>query len=567
MRRHGLSYLKPVIRLFWSEQRRGLLAGAALAAATVLAGVALLGVSGWFVTATAIAGLTSATALAFDVFAPSAAIRFLAMSRTAARYGERLQTHDATLKVLADLRVRLFKGFAAPGAAKALSFRPARLLFRLTADVDALDTLYLRVLVPGAVAVIAGLTTMIVLGFLSWPLALAVAAAIMIPGIMMPVLAARRAEVPARRRTHAQEALRARSVDLVAGQSELALAGELHAQRGRVLDADTRESEADVALNRIETNTGFGFDLVTACILAGVLLAGASLSEAGTISAPLAALALLIAFAALEPFAALRRGALELGRTLLAARRLAPRFEGTPDTTEFQPATPGPGSALSLDAVTMQYEGRTAPAVSALSLSIAKGEKVALIGASGTGKSSIMALFAGEAAPVSGSVSALPTTLLTQRTELFQDTLRANLKLALPAAGDETLMNALDAAGLGETVRGLPAGLDTELGEKGLGLSGGQARRLALARLLLRDTPVWLLDEPTEGLDGPTARDVMARIDERAIDERTLLIATHIRREAEIADRLLIMNSGRIIAAPKRGEPAFQAALAALRPD
>ena len=105
------------------------------------------------------------------------------------------------------------------------------------------------------------------------------------------------------------------------------------------------------------------------------------------------------------------------------------------------------------------------------------------------------------------------------------------------------------------------------MGEQGLGLSGGQARRLALARLLLRDTPVWLLDEPTEGLDGKTARDVMSCINTRALEGRTLLIATHIRREAEIADRLITIHSGRIIAAPRKGEPGFAAALATLRPD
>ncbi|MBB4123078.1 thiol reductant ABC exporter subunit CydC [Martelella radicis] len=566
MRAGKFTSLVPIIRLFWRERRGGLMAGAALSAATVLAGIALLGVSGWFVTAAAIAGLTTATALAFDVFAPSAAIRFLALSRTAARYFERLQTHDATLRVLAGLRVRLFQGFAAPGAAKALALRPARLLFRLTADVDALDSLYLRVLVPGFVAIIAGLVTIAALGALSWPLAFAVGAAIVIPGLMIPALSARFAERPARRRAHAQEALRARAVDLVAGQSELAFAGGLQDQRARVAAADAREHASDLALNRIETNAGFGFDIVTAFILSGVLLAGAALASAGTVTAPLAALALLIAFAALEPFAGLRRGAMELGRTLLAARRLSPRLDAEPGS-RFRPESPKPGHALALDNVTMRYEGRARAAVSNLSLSVKTGEKVALIGASGAGKSSIMALFAGEAAPQAGTVAALDATILSQRTELFQDSLRANLKIAAPAADDDAMMAALDAAGLGETVRALPQGLDTDLGEQGIGLSGGQSRRLALARLLLRDTPVFLLDEPTEGLDGKTARDVMSRINARASEGRTLLVATHIRREAEIADRLLVIDSGRIISAPKRGEHGFDAALAALRPD
>jgi ATP-binding cassette subfamily C protein CydC len=171
--------LKPVIALFWSARRGMLLAGAVLAATTVLAGIGLLGVSGWFITATAIAGLVPATAYAFDVFAPSAAIRLLALSRTAARYGERMTTHEATLSVLAALREKLFRGFAAPQAAKHLEARPARLLNRLTADIDALDSLYLRVLVPAAVAILAAIATGIGLAFLN-PLAGVLAALFLI---------------------------------------------------------------------------------------------------------------------------------------------------------------------------------------------------------------------------------------------------------------------------------------------------------------------------------------------------------------------------------------------------
>ncbi|MBN8893196.1 MAG: ABC transporter ATP-binding protein, partial [Rhodospirillales bacterium] len=162
----GWASLRAVLRLFRQDRRLLLGGGAALSAATVLAGVALLGLSGWFITATAIAGLSSAAALVFDVFQPSAGIRFLAILRTAARYGERLVTHDAALAVLAALRERLFRAYAAPNAARALLARPARLLFRLTADVDALDTLYLRLLVPAAAALATAAAVGIGLGLL-----------------------------------------------------------------------------------------------------------------------------------------------------------------------------------------------------------------------------------------------------------------------------------------------------------------------------------------------------------------------------------------------------------------
>jgi ATP-binding cassette subfamily C protein CydC len=155
---------------------------------------------------------------------------------------------------------------------------------------------------------------------------------------------------------------------------------------------------------------------------------------------------------------------------------------------------------------------------------------------------------------------------LTQRTELFQDSLRGNLLLAAPAADDARLWSVLHDAGLADDVRASAAGLDTPLGEGGLGLSGGQSRRLALARLLLRDAPLWILDEPTEALDLATAHDVLQRLSRRATG-RSLLIATHLRREAEIADRLVCLHEGRIVADLRRGTEGFDAALRALRPD
>ena len=177
-----------------------------------------------------------------------------------------------------------------------------------------------------------------------------------------------------------------------------------------------------------------------------------------------------------------------------------------------------------------------------------------------------MALLAGELAAHAGSIRRLPFAWLSQRTDLFQDSLRENLLLAAPEASDEALWHALESAGLAADIRGLNAGLETRLGESGLGLSAGQRRRLALTRLLLQSHPFWLLDEPTEGLDAATAADVLARL--RILGEgRAWLMATHLKREAALADRLLILRSGRIEAEHRRGGPDFDAVLATLRHD
>ena len=552
-----------VLRLFLRSDARRLLLGAGLSTLTVLAGIALLGTSGWFITATGLAGLSATAALAFNVFVPSAGIRLLALGRTFGRYAERLVTHDATLGVLASLRVTLFRGWAEPQAARALLLRPGRLLFRLTNDIDALESVYLRLLVPLAATFGAALLAGLLLAILDWRLGVAVFAWLLACGWGVAAWTARRSRPLALRRVHMTERLRAGAIDLTAGQTDLALAGRLPAQCAALAQADARLARGDDALHRVEAGAAWTHAVAGHATVALVLLAAGALAGQGKLDAPLAALALLTALAALEPFAALRRGAIEAARSALAARRLAPRLQDEAMPAPAVEHTEG-GDALRLDGVSVTHAGRRQAALDAIELHVKTGERVAVIGASGTGKSTLLALAAGELAPQSGRVAAAPCTWLTQRTELFQDSLRDNLRLAAPQASDAQLWDALHAAGLAGDVRRLAQGLDTPLGEGGLGLSGGQSRRLALARLLLQGAGFWLLDEPTEGLDGATAADVLARL-ERHAKGRTLLIATHLRREAALAERLLVMRAGRIVAEHRRGTPGYDAALASLR--
>jgi ATP-binding cassette subfamily C protein CydC len=556
--------IRPVLRLFMQTRRKELLLGAALSAATVTAGIALLGLSGWFITATALAGLSVIVAATFDVFAPSASIRFLAILRTAARYGERLTTHNATLAVLAALRERLFRGWASAGAARALLNRPARLLFRLTADIDALDSLYLRILVPAAVAVGTALVASVTLGLMHPLFGLLFGSCLVLVGLGLPLAAGRLAQKHARRRAYGIETIRSRTIDLVAGQTDLLMANRLAAQQQAIAAADAYTAKADDRLNRIETGVSFGFGLVSTALLVGALQTSATLMQTGRITAPVAALGVLVAFAATEPFAALRRGAMEFGRTMLAAKRIAPRLSAI--QADFTPKAPAHELAFALQNVTVANDGAALPALREVTFELRRGEHMAVVGSSGAGKSTLLSLLSGELPPSAGMAAALDATLLTQRTELFQDTLRGNLLLAAPDAEDDRLRDALRAAGLLADVDALPSGLDTPLGEGGMGLSGGQSRRLALARLFLRDTPLWLLDEPTEGLDGRTARDVLHRLALRA-EGRALVIATHIRREAALADLIAVIEDGRISEVSRRGEAAFEKALNRLRPD
>jgi ATP-binding cassette subfamily C protein CydC len=539
--------------------------GAALAALTVLAGMGLLGLSGWFIAATAIAGLQLASALVFDVFAPSAGIRLLALGRTAARYGERIVTHDVTLAALAQLRERIFRGWAGARNIQDLLRRPARALFRLTSDLDALESLYLRLLVPAGAALGAAILGTVVLGAMAPWLGIAVGVWVVILGAAVAAAVLRRSRLPAARRALLTERLRAQAVDLVSGQTELVMAGRLPGQCDALQQTDRRLARTDRLLHRLDVSAGAAYGIAGSLTLALVLLGVGVLVDQGRIGTAGAALALLIALTAMEPFAALRRGALEAGRTWLAARRLSPHC-GDGDAAFPPGAPPGAGYAITLQQVSVRYLDSPVDVLRSLSLALASGARVAVVGSSGAGKSTLMAVAAGELMPREGVIRSLPHAWLSQRTDLFQDSLRDNLLLANPDATDASLWHALEAAGLASEIRGLQAGLDTRLGEGGLGLSGGQARRLALARLLLQPRPLWLLDEPTEGLDAATAEDVLARLDALGAG-RAWLMTTHLRREAALADRLLVLRGGRIETEFSRGSAGFEAALAALRPD
>ena len=552
----------PVLRQLLLAQPGKLIGGALLAALTAVAGMALLGLSGWFITATSIAGLHASTAVLFDVFGPSAGIRLLAIGRTGSRYAERLVTHDATFAALASIRVQLFRGWTRPEAASRLLRQPAKLLFRLTADIDALEALYLRLLVPAFTALCVALLAGVALGVMQWQLGLGLAAWLLLAGGGISWGVAQRARRPAIVRSRAIEKLRSGTIDLVAGQTDLVMAGRIDAQCAALGQIDRSLAQADFALLRLETAAGAAYGVAGSATLAGVLLAVAALVQQQTLNVPLAALALLIALTAVEPFAGLRRGALEAGRMLLAMRRLAPRLDG--NEVALPPFDAAPG--LRLEHVSAAHAGSNSAILHDISLHIADGERVALIGPSGAGKSTLLAIAARELAPLSGTVAAPRACLFTQKTELFQDSLRDNLRLADPSASDAQLWAALQSAGLDEEVRALAGGLDTQLGEGGLGLSGGQARRLALARLFLHESTLWLLDEATEALNAQVAIDVLQRLRARS-DGRSLLIATHLRREAALADRLVSLRDGRIVGDARRGTAAFEAALAGLRGD
>ncbi len=558
----------PVAHALFGSFARRMVLGLGLAVITVAAGVGLLGLSGWFISATAIAGLQLVTALTFDVFMPSAGIRLLALGRTASRYGERLVTHDATLATLAALRERLFLGWGLRPSSDLLR-RPAQVLQRLTADLDALESVFLRLLVPAVAALGVALLCTVAFGIVAPGFGVMFGIWLALAGLSVPIVLAIQARRAMVRRSLATERLRAQAVDLVSGQTDLLMAGKMHRQGQQLAQADRRLARADKRLNRLDAGAGAVQAVAASLTLALALVGAGWLVDRDVVGVPGAALIVLMALGAMEPFAALRRGGLEAGRTWLASRRLsAPLLASTAvmPGEDVADSVVMAGDAVDVSDIVVRYPGATSIALGPVSLRVAPAERVAIVGASGSGKSTLIAAILGELAPITGTIQTQPFAWLGQRTDLFQDTVRDNLRLADPEASDDQLWRALESAGLATDIRALAAGLDTRLGESATGLSGGQARRLALARLLLRPQPVWLLDEPTEGLDAPTAAYVLQQLD-RAGAGRAWLLATHLQREARLADRVLVMQDGRIDACWVRGSREFDAAIAVLRPD
>ena len=547
--------MKPLWQIFLMIQREHPVAfwrGALLSAIVLIMGVALLGLSGWFITAAAAAGLAGLGTV-FDVFRPSAMVRFLALGRAAARYGERVLTHDATLRALEVLRTRLLSGLLSAPYTRMVHLRGAQALNRLTADVDALDGVPLRLVLP----VLAGMTTQAVSFFALWALVgLSVALWVLLGySVGMTLIfwrTMRRAAPLSRRAEVAAQAFRARLIDLIRARSDLAVYGQLTAQAAATIAADTRRTELRRQQEHAERLAGAAIQMLGYVVAGGSLWLGIRMAQDGTIEPAFAALGFFATLALAETIAPMQRAASEIGRMTEAARRVSRDLvdvatsAGTPAE---QPVLP-----LVCDKVALHRPQSDMQIVSGLSFSLAAGETVALTGPSGAGKTTLLLAIA-QLHPVADGHILLGgqpidawdeqalrqiVTLLPQRSALMSGTVREALRLVAPECDDTALWQVLEVVQLAATLKARD-GLETQLGPRGQALSGGEARRLTLARALLKRPKVLLLDEPTEGLDAETAGKALQAI-RRFLPESAILIAAHQAVEIEFANRTISLQ-------------------------
>ncbi|WP_338722848.1 thiol reductant ABC exporter subunit CydC [Devosia sp. XK-2] len=535
------------------RRSRALLLALALSLLTLVAGVSLLGTSGWFITATA---LTTA-GLGFNLFVPSAMVRGLSFVRILARYGERLVGHNATLKLLSDLRgwlfARLFPRLPLPER----SLRHGDLVSRLTADVDALDTAFLVAIGPLIAAVVVGgvmtITLALFLPNAALPYGLALAlATFAVPATM--VLLGRKA---GRDSVSARADLRMDVLDGVKGHADLTVLGVLGTTAGRFADTSTKASRLNLRLGGLTSLGGLAVQLLAAFALMGTLWAGLVALEAQAIDGPLMAGLLLAVLGSFEVTSLIVRSTGKASQAMAAAERLVALAELPPPVVE--PAAPAAMPEMGdivLDAVSFAYPGLP-PVLEDISLVVAPGERLAIVGPSGGGKTTLLRLLLRLATSQSGSIrlGGVPLStlgsadihahmaLLSQDSPVFIDTIRNNLLIGRADASDDDLWAALAKAQLDAHIRALPDGLDTIAGEAGRTLSAGQARRLCLARALLSNAPVLLLDEPTNALDRET-EEAFFKVLATAVSGRTVIMVTHAALPAGTVDRVLALENG-----------------------
>ncbi|OTA21640.1 transport ATP-binding protein CYDC [Xenorhabdus beddingii] len=532
--------------------------GLVLAIVTLLASIGLLTLSGWFLAGTALAGF--AGLYTFNYMLPAAGVRGAAIFRTAGRYAERLVSHDATFRVLAHLRVFAFQKILPLSPGGIARFRQGELLNRLVADVETLDHLYLRVLSPvlAAFVVIAVLT--FGLGFLDIALAYTLGGIMSGLLLILPFVFFQAGKPYGRNITLQRAQYRTLLTSALQGQAELTVFGALKRFRRSMTEVEhdwLKSQQKQAGLTGLSQaimifSTGMTVTLILWLAAAGV----GEQSQPGALIA-LFTFCTLAAFEALGPVTIAFQ---HMGQVIASATRVSQLMHQKPEVT-FPERGPQANNALSLEIknIDFTYPGQPLPALQGISLSLASGEHIALLGKTGCGKSTLLQLLTrawdvnhGEIQlnqhPISHYDEAMLRSMVSvvpQRIHVFSHTLRENLLLAKPDASDDELETVLQQVGLGNLLDN-DKKLNCWMGEGGRQLSGGEQRRLGIARALLHNAPLMLLDEPTEGLDSDTEQQILSLL-HRSCQHKTLIIVTHRLTGLQHLDRICVMDGGRII--------------------
>ncbi|TGZ34250.1 putative ABC transporter ATP-binding protein [Photobacterium damselae subsp. damselae] len=547
-----IPYLK-MYRKHWF----GLTLGMILGLATILAAISLLTLSGWFIAASAVAGLTIARET-FNYMLPGAGVRGFSMARTAGRWGERVVSHNATFKLLADLRIFFFRKLTPLIPGRQTNLRDADLLNRLVADVDAMDHVYLRLVSPLIVGVLSLVAVTVFLSWFDLTIGLTLGAILLALMLLLPVIFYRLGKRNGEALTYSKANYRITLLDWIQGQAELLL---FNAEERYRVQAESEQQSLLTAQRKMANLTGVANAILMAAT-GWTLVLITWIAADGVGGNPPDPFVAMVAFATMASFELMMpvAGAFQyLGQTLTSARRLNEIIEAKPDTpfdpNGYQAKAQG---NIAIENISYTYYGSEQPVLKQVNLNLKQGEKLAILGRTGCGKSTLLQLLTRNWDPQQGQISLdgipLPQwqegalrnamTVVSQRVDVFNGSLRENLLLAKPQASDAECVQALEQVGLTTLLDG--QGLDTWLGEGGRQISGGERRRLGIARALLHDAPILLMDEPTEGLDRRTEQQILELLLEHAKD-KTVIFITHRLIGLDEMDQICLMDEGRII--------------------
>ena len=550
--------LLPFLRLF-KFAKLPLFLGLVLMITGLASSIGLLTTSGWFLAATAIAGLGTL----FNFFYPSASVRGLAIGRTLFRYFEKLVTHDATFRILAKLRVQVFEKIIPLSPGVLNRYRNSDLLNRLVSDVDTLDSLYLRLIAPFITAIFVIIAMCIGLSFVNAPLALGLGVSLLLLVFVIPTVFYQLGKKFGDKLVYSRALYRTQFLEFIQAQAELLL---FNAEDK--LKDNMAKTEANWQADQQKEANLSGFSTALSLFLNGLIIAAmlwfSSQAEFGNDEYRMAFIA-LFTFAALASFEILMplgSAFLHIGQVIASAERVTDIIEQQPLVTFNGKAEFNQNATTLIEAkdLSFTYPERQNRALENLNLTIQKGKKVAILGKTGSGKSTLLQLLVRNYDANQGQLFLAGKPIadyaedtlrsqfcfLTQRVHVFSDTLRQNLQFASAVnIADEKMIEVLNQVGLGKLLE-QEQGLDIWLGDGGRPLSGGEQRRLGLARILLNDAPILLLDEPTEGLDRETERQILRLILAHA-ENKTLIMVTHRLTAIEQFDELYVIDEAKLI--------------------
>ncbi len=535
---------------------RGIVLTSLLGAAAVGAGIGLMGTAAWLISRASQHPSEAALGVAI------VGVQFFGLSRGFFRYGERLTGHDAAFRLIADLRVTVYRHLERLAPSGLSDFRSGDLLARIVQDVDSLQDLIIRVIPPFAIALVAGAATVAVMWWMLPAAGLILAVALVLSATVVPWLTGALGRRREGRFADRRGDLAVSVVDLIEGAPELVAFGAAPAQVDAVRSDD---AQLTAIAARSAGTAGVGLALNT--LLAGLacwgcLATGVAAVSSGRLDGVDLAVITLIPLAAFELVVGLPVATQSLQRARQAAGRVfavldTPAPVGDPEHPDPLPAAPYDLQARSVWA---GYPDTELCALTGVDLSLPPGRRVAIVGPSGAGKSTLAAVLLRFLPTRAGSVRLngrpldsyraddLRTIvgLVGQEAYLFDTTIAENLRIGRRPATDDELRAVLDRVGLSEWLGDLPAGLATEVGRHGARLSGGQRQRIGLARALLADFPILVLDEPTEHLDPVAADSLLVDLLDATLD-RSLLLITHRLTGLESVDQILVLDHGEVV--------------------